>query len=418
MKRISKILAAVSLCLLLGLSGCGAAIPSLPAIPSIPGFPGTSAGKNTELFFRNAGKVYDTWRNSEKQEAGEDAEAQKPSGVRSDAEQLATPTDFQVDAEGNYSFKGVDNAEYYLLYFCDQEAVNDEDTFIYSSKPIQASESNEYKGRCADEFQYAFGKYLVKVFAFPNLTDSEYRMSSAAMSEYEYKGQQSAPQIGYYWNTFEGTMGVQVMNLSTYEFEAYPEEVEVTFTNTAKPEDVVKVSIANVSPMHASEFTDKLTRGETYDVTAIAKNSSEFVLNAVSEETKVATLTLGDNHLYTGVSYTDGFANNIFNWPVVGENFNLAEGGAAGMTQGRFGGPTVFQVNPAEARDGSKYSYDLEIASMMKLTGTLELKEDGTFRMEETGSGPVNAASIEGTWTVNEDGTATLNYDHRTVVID
>ena len=406
MKRSKMAMAAVSLSVLLGLSGCGVTVP------------GSTVGKNTELFFKNAGHVWELLTASDKEVGAQEGQKEtKPASANENAKRLATPTNFTVDKDGNYQFTGVENAEYYLLYFCDPSAVNDEDTFIYSSKPISAVEGNTYAGNCANEFQYAFGKYLVKVFAFPKLTDTEFKMSSAATSEFEYKGNQSAPQIGYYWNTFEGTMGVQVMNLGTYEFEAYPEKVEVTFTNTAKADDVVTVEIANVSKMHNNVFTDKLTRGETYEVTAKAENGSEFVLNPVSEETQVGTLTLGVNHLYTGVTYTDGFANNIFNWPIVQEGFNLKEGGIAGQTAG-WRGPTNFMVKPVEAREGSKYSYDLEIGFMMPLTGTLELKEDGTFKINETGAGPVNAASIEGTWVESGDGTATLNYDHRTVVID
>ena len=41
--------------------------------------------------------------------------------------QLATPTDFTVDENGSYSFTGVEDAEYYLLYFCDPTATGDDD---------------------------------------------------------------------------------------------------------------------------------------------------------------------------------------------------------------------------------------------------------------------------------------------------
>lgn len=66
--------------------------------------------------------------------------------------QLATPTDFTVDENGSYSFTGVEDAEYYLLYFCDPTATGDDDSYIYTSGPINANSSNTYSGSCADEF--------------------------------------------------------------------------------------------------------------------------------------------------------------------------------------------------------------------------------------------------------------------------
>ena len=51
-----------------------------------------------------------------------------------------------MSEDGSYSFTGVDNAEYYLIYFCAPDATSDDDTFIYTSDPIEANDSNTYSG--------------------------------------------------------------------------------------------------------------------------------------------------------------------------------------------------------------------------------------------------------------------------------
>lgn len=241
-----------------------------------------------------------------------------------------------MDESGNYSFTGVENAKYYLLYFCAPDATGDNDSYIYTSGPIDATESNTYSGKCSDEFDYAFGSYLAKVYAFPDLTDKEHSMSKGATAEYSCSGNQSAPELNYYWNTFDGTMGIQVANLDVYEFEAYPDKVDVTFTNTENSADVVTLTMENVTPDNNQLDTDALTAGATYDVTAVSTSNSEYVLNPTSDTTKVAEgLHLGESSVMTaGYSYSDGFANNIFNWPRVCESFDLENGGVARRCSG------------------------------------------------------------------------------------
>ena len=304
--------------------------------------------------------------------------------------QLATPTDFTVDENGSYSFTGVEDAEYYLLYFCDPTATGDDDSYIYTSGPINANSSNTYSGNCADEFSYAFGSYLAKVYAFPDLTDKDYSMSKPATAEYSYSGNQSAPELNYYWNTFDGNMSIQVANLGTYEFEAYPDKVDITFTNTENSADVVALTMENVTPDNNQLDTDALTKGATYDVTAVATSNSEYVLNPTSDTTTVATgLLLGDSSLITDAySYSDGFANNIFAWPRAYDGFDLENGGTAGYAPAMGGGKTEFVATPVSSGDGS-YTYDLAAGNWTR-SGKLELKADGTFTAELEGSGPVN----------------------------
>ena len=331
--------------------------------------------------------------------------------------QLATPTDFTVDENGSYIFTGVEDAEYYLLYFCDPTATGDDDSYIYTSGPINANSSNTYSGSCADEFSYAFGSYLAKVYAFPDLTDKDHSMSKPAIAEYSYSGNQSAPELNYYWNTFDGSMSIQVANLGTYEFEAYPNKVDITFTNTENSADVVALTMENVTPDSNQLDTDALTKGATYDVTAVATSNSEYVLNPTSYTTTVATgLLLGDSSLITDAySYSDGFVNNIFAWPRAYDGFDLENGGTAGYAPAMGGGKTEFVATPVSSGDGS-YTYDLAAGNWTR-SGKLELKADGTFTAELEGSGPVNSSEYGGSWVDNGDGTATISYDPSQLVI-
>lgn len=68
----------------------------------------------------------------------------------------------------------------------------------------------------------AFGSYLAKVYAFPDLTDKDHSMSKPAIAEYSYSGNQSAPELNYYWNTFDGSMSIQVANLGTMSSRPTP----------------------------------------------------------------------------------------------------------------------------------------------------------------------------------------------------
>lgn len=372
---------------------------------------GSSLATNTNDYFTNVSSILHTLQTNGKQQAASSSTASN------DGSQLATPTDFTVDESGNYSFTGVENAEYYLLYFCAPDATGDNDSYIYTSGPIDATESNAYSGKCSDEFSYAFGSYLAKVYAFPDLTDKEHSMSKAATAEYSYRGNQSAPELNYYWNTFDGMMGIQVANLDVYEFEAYPDKVDVTFTNTENSADVVTLTMENVTPDNNQLDTDALTAGATYDVTAVSTSNSEYVLNPTSDTTKVVEgLHLGESSVMTvDYSYSDGFANNIFNWPRVCKSFDLENGGVAGAAPAMGGGTFDFVATPVSSGDGS-YTYDL-VAGSWTRGGTLELKADGTFTAELEGSGPVNSSEHGGRWVDNGDGTATLSYDPSKLVI-
>lgn len=108
--------------------------------------------------------------------------------------------------------------------------------------------------------------------------------------------------------------------------------------------------------------------------------------------------------LALGVACAAGYA--LLSRPAA-ELLNLA----AGMR-----GMTMFTADPADTAPGSAHSYTIHGGNWAQ--GPLELLPDGTFTAHETGGGPVNASTIQGTWVDHGDGTATLNYDHSTIVIE
>ena len=135
----------------------------------------TTALSNAEIYRNEVGAVMKAWFPS-----GSTAEAK--GNQESAKTKLATPADFTLDADGSYSFDGVENADYYLMYFCSTDATDDKDAFLFSSESIPATGNGEetYSGNVNDLISYGYGEYLVKVFAFPSMNDNQNAMSSAA----------------------------------------------------------------------------------------------------------------------------------------------------------------------------------------------------------------------------------------------
>ena len=379
----------------------------------------TSAFTNAETYFSNTGDIlsilFDSNQSINPNESTTD----------SAATQLDTPSNFTLDADGNYSFDGVEGAEYYLLYFCAPTATEDGDDFLYSSQNIPAENgTGSYSGNVNDLIDYAYGSYLVKVFAFPELGYANYSMSKAATAEYTVSGAMEAPQIDYFWNTFNGTMELQLTNIDHYTYQVYPDQVEIIFTNLDNSTDQVTVSLESPSPGHSSISTDLLTRGTTYHISAIASSSSEYVTNATTEAVSVSeSVTLDNINVITdGFYYTDNIKGELV-YPRVTLAFDLSNGGSLGAPLGTYG-QCRFQVTPATPASGAQYSYDLQIEMdvwdnmVWTMAGALTLYEDGTLLLEEFGmQGPVPSSSISGFWLDNGDGTATLCYDPSTVTV-
>lgn len=318
---------------------------------------------------------------------------------------LDTPSNFSVDEAGNYSFEGVANADYYLIYFCAPDAAADDENFLYSSEPIPAhAESNSYTGVCRDVIKAPYGEYQARVLAVPALSDSSHSMSQAVSTAYTQVGAQSAPALEYFWDPFINTLTVQLANADAYAYEAYPERIDITVTNMNNAEDQVSLTLEGIADGNKEVATDALTKGETYHISAVAVSDTPYVTNKVSDESVAAeNLTLGDlNILSAGYSYRQ----SSFTYPLLWENFDLKNGGAspAMVTYEEY----TLDCTPVAATSGSAYSYSYTARPFVVVSGMLELHEDGTVLCYNKNSPPVADAEISGVWIDNGDGTATI----------
>lgn len=375
----------------------------------------TSAFENADTYYSEVGSVLKTWFSSSSSSSGNSGVG---GSTQDDSAKLDAPGSFTLDADGNYSFTGVENADYYLLYFCDADATGDSDPFLFSSNSIPAEgEGGEiYSGNVNDLISYGYGQYLVKVFAFPNLNDSEHSMSTAATASFSSSGAQDAPVVDYLWNTFEGTIDIQISNIDDYTYQAYPDLVEVTFTNVESGAAVV-LSIETLSLDNYSLTSDALTPGATYDITAVGYSESDYVTNQTSDTTDVAQgVTFGGHNVISlNYYYTDGIARSSFSYPQVTESLDLAAGGTLNSDNSSIS--FTFTATPTAANAGSTYSFIVAADCRFSFDdATLELYNDGTFLLSQYGEMPPEGPStIQGIWTDNEDGTVTLSYNHATL---
>lgn len=374
----------------------------------------TTALDNITTYYAEVGAVMDDWFASSTSADGSATESQ------STAAKLDTPADFTLSENGDYSFTGVANADYYLVYLCAPDATGDSDPFLFSSNSIAATGTGgeTYSGNIDDLVQYGYGEYLVKVFAFPSLNDSAHAMSTAATASYSFSGAQDAPVVDYLWNTFDSTVDVQVSNIADYMYQAYPDSVEVTFTNTADSADTVVVTVEELSADHYNAVSDALTPGATYDITAVAHSENAYVTNPTSDTTQVAQGVTFDGHnvISANYYYTDGIARNSFSYPQYVDRFDLTNGGVfdCGNSSISFN----FTAAPTTTSAGSAYTYSMtsDNRPFAIKDGTLELYTDGTFRFDQYSEMPPQGPShIEGIWTDNGDGTANLSFDHSTL---
>ena len=374
----------------------------------------TTAIENLDTYYSEVGAVLNTWFSSSERSA-------QPGGSQqSNTAKLSSPGSFTLNEKGEYSFTGVENADYYLLYFCAPDAAGDSDPFLFSSNSIPAAGTGgeTYSGSVGDLVQYGYGEYLVKVFAFPNLNDNQHTMSTASTASFSYSGAQDAPVIDYLWNTFNSTVDVQLTNINDYTYQMYPDRVEVTFVNVEDSNDTVVLTIENPTPESYSLATDELTSGAAYDVSAVAYSGSPFVTNSVSDTTVVVqNLVLGGHNIISqNYYYSDGITRMPFSYPQITENLSVSETGTLNSDNSAI--HYTFTTTPAEANPGSAYSF-IVAADCFPFTfddATLELYLDGTFRMDQYGEMPPQGPShIQGIWTDNGDGTVTLSYDHSTL---
>ncbi|MBD5084854.1 MAG: hypothetical protein HDT33_07280 [Clostridiales bacterium] len=377
----------------------------------------TSAFDNAESYRREVGGVLRTWLSSPSRPSGSN------SGEESDITRLAAPGDFTLSENGDYCFTGVADADYYLLYFCATDATDDKDAFLFSSNSIPAvgTGSETYSGNVDDLVQYGYGEYLVKVFAFPNMNDTQHSMSTAATADFSCSGAQDAPVIDYLWNTFEQTVDIQLTNINDYTYQAYPDTVEVTFTNVEDNSDSVVVALEALSPNNNSVKSDALTPGTSYRISAVSHNASSYVTNADSDVTVVAeSVTFaGHNVMSVDYNYTDGIARDSFNYPQVMKNVSLTESCEYDQHVLAFGTPATytFTTTPIAANPGSSYTFNVTWNGFMSFDDAeLELYPDGTFQFNQYSEMPPQGpSSMRGIWTDNGDGTVTMSYDHSTL---
>lgn len=324
---------------------------------------------------------------------------------------LDAPSNFSVDEAGNYSFDGVADAGYYLIYFCAPDAAADDENFLYSSEPIPArQDSNSYTGFCRDVIKAPYGEYQVRVLAVPALNDSRHSMSQAVSTDYTQVGAQSAPVLEYFWDPFINTMTLQLANADTYAYEAYPQQIDITITNVGNEEDQVTLTLEGIVDGNKEVSTDALTKGETYRISATALSDASFVTNKISVESVAAeNLTLGDLNI---LSAKYSYRQSSFTYPLLWENFDLKNGGAspAMVTYEEY----TLDCTPAEPTSGSAYSYNYTARPFVIVSGMLELREDGTVLCYNKNSPPVADAEISGIWIDNGDGTATICFSNST----
>ena len=388
---------------------------------------------------------------------------------------LAAPTGWTVDTEGNYSFNAVDGAGYYIVYLYD--ARSEDSSFAYMSSNIEEDGSETYAGKLSDLFDYCYGIYDAEVVAYPAVGTKGMKKSAPAESSISVIGEVEEAKIGYLWDCFAGTLGVELINVENYGASAYPASVEVKFTNTADASDVITLGFENVSVaddiFYAS--TDAVTKDATYAVTAKLTWDAEIVTNPEAS-LDLGTLTTASNKnvMTDGYGYLNSNVYLSLDYPMVVNDFNPAEGGSAGtwfyyinafVTSKGVAIPSTFRdmlnfqgekgamgaeyhdgenidflVTPTDTKEGSAYSYTLLVQGprgvvslfdgffyndMPAAAGSLELYPDGTFLMTidppvDDGSSPfgprgVAGSSIEGIWIENGDGTLTLSYNHGSV---
>lgn len=379
----------------------------------------TSSVDDARTYAKNVDSVLDAWFSGNN----------GSSNVKSEEDTvvtLETPVDFVVDADGSFSFGTVENADYYLINFYDANAAGEGDNYLYAGEKIvpQQGEDN-CSGNLQDIASFAYGEYVLKLQAFPKLGDTGYKMSGSTEADYVYSGEQSLPQIGYFWNAQTEALQLQLINIRDYEYESIPDSVNVTFTNSEDASDSVTFNLTELALSPDGGRDDKtrdftgLTKGVTYDITAESVSESAFVNNQTTEKAKIAQAVtfgeanvLSDEYEYYDVWQVEGFR---FQYPRVWEQFQLSQENTFTTNWG-----DVYTLTPSANANGG-YSYDIALGvqffgKLLSAVGTLNLNSDGTLTIQQDGVLFLVPSSMEGTWIDNGDGTVTLNFNPDTYV--
>jgi hypothetical protein len=390
----------------------------------------TTLFENTGQYFSQVGTRLNSLNNS--------ANDNNKTDVDSGKTRLAIPADFTVDSAGNYSFTGVDNADYYVLYMYD--AKSDSDEYRYVSNSIKEDGSGTYAGALKDAIPmpssgfgfgfpggapaptpdpdavpYTFGSYRVGVIAYPAVTDKDNRASDAATADFLVSGEVVAPKLAYMWDYFSGTFDVQLINAEDYEDTYYPQLVDVTLADANNPSNTVSVSIENVSledDVYSATTTD-ISIDTTYNISASVTWDSDIVTNP-SATVNLGTVTISskDNAISEGFGYLNGNIYAGFDFPEAAVSFDPKAGGSAGIwydfsnsseSRGNFrpvsfgsDEDVTYMATPITAASGTLYSYRIDgtnpsgsmaatsgmgSARTEDATGTLNIYEGGTFTL-------------------------------------
>ena len=457
---------ALGLCLCLALTGCS-----------------TSLGSNTSTYFSQLQSKIALLGNSlaDVEQAQAQAAGSESSETEADTGKtaLASPGDWSVDAAGNYTFSGVEGADYYIIYMYD--TLSADTSYAYMSVNIPEDGSGTYSGSLRDLFDYCYGIYNAEIVAYPAVGSKDVKKSAPSACDFSATGEVPAAQIAYLWDCFTNTLSVQLINVEEYGASSYPTGMEVTFTNTADASDVITFQLENVNAVDQTFYasTQQVTPNATYTGLATLTWDEQVVTNASASLTLENVTTASDKNAMTdGYGYLNTAVYQSLDYPMVVTDFDPRAGGSAGTWyyyinafttnkgveipctftdclnfQGEKGSmgaeyhdgeDVAFTVTPTAASAGSAYSYTLYVAGPRDVVslfdgfffndmpageGTLELYEDGTFEMailapESDGSDTgmpgrraLSASSISGLWVENGDGTLTLSYDHTSAAL-
>ena len=418
-----------------------AVIPALLLSLTLAGC--STVGDNTEEYFSQIGKKVSILTSSSKSNSSSSS-AEEEEEVDDGKTALDSPGDLTIGEDGSYSFTGVDNADYYLLYMYD--ANSDSDTYTYLSSNIEEDGSGTYTGYLTDSITYAYGDYRIEAVAFPAVSDDVYKKSAASEATLYVSGEVSDPEISFVWSCFTEELDVIIDNIDDYTYTAYPTLVEVTLTNEADASDVVTTTLENLSADADTVAVTGVTLEETYSVSVSVSWNDNYVTNAsASAEPGSVTVSATANAASDNYEYNSGLFNYL-DYPLMAYSFDVTEGGDMGswkIVSGTSWGATVsetaeyvnYTATPIDTEDGDLYTFSFAAAndngedlvtmtwgSVSEATGTLHIYEDGTFYIKgdcifictdqiSSANQYHDANSIEGIWTDNGDGTINLAFD-------
>ena len=416
---------------------------------------GTSVGEHANTYFSQMGNVIRTAIDSARAEK----EADSSPTQTVDANALAAPANFTVDENGNYSFDGVENAQYYYVYvYSDATGVE----AVAQSEQIPENGSASYSGSLSDFANLTYQTWNVRVVAYPDYENSDYTASPEAKCDYAVSGavEYGEPTFGYMWTVTSGELAIKIDDMD-YGQTAYPTNIKITLTNTTDTGDVVTIDVTDISSSSVTATPPEASPDTVSDLTADFTWDENYVTNPSFSIQGGQAETDSTENLISGEFYYPSSIFKAFNFPHVQEDFDPVAGGLAGMwyndgseSGGGWGPPGMvqepeeeetdksvyFEATPKQAENGALYSYNImatspggAITASPKLSpgsgstdrifGTMDIFDDGTFRMEieyqyistdRMNSAVYYVPGVEctGVYFENADGTLTLSYDH------